>query len=371
MLQELFRIPGLHIPIYGYGVMLVIGFFTAMELAKFLARRSKIDPEIFATASLIALLTGVLGARISHVLENWPQYSTIDKTHTVWTHLWDAINIRSGGLTYYGGFILAVPSVLLYGAMKKVPLRLGMDIVAPCLMIGLGFGRIGCYLNGCCYGAECKTSWAPGVQFPYYSNAYIDEFEKNTLRAPIPRELLVPDTPLTHYLDEKRQSALQEPVPDDLTPYLRQGYLKSNREVGKLADADVSNRMHPAQLYSSFTAFLLAAMLLAYFTLPHAPGRVFAWMMIIEGTCRYLLEILRAEPPFRMGNDFVARFHGIDFSLGMIEALAVVVVGAILWVAFGMAAGPAPLEFDHDTTEGTDKVGARPERSPRPSNATT
>jgi len=342
MFQELFRIPGLNIPIYGYGVMLVIGFFAAMELAKFLARRSGLDPEIFATAALLALVAGVAGARISHVLENWPQYSTIDKTHTFWTNLWDAVNIRSGGLTYYGGFILAFPTVVAYGMRKKVPIRLGMDIVAPCLMIGLGFGRIGCYLNGCCYGAECNASWAPGVEFPYYSNAYIDEFEKNELRWPIARELLVPATPLTDYLDSTHQNALQEPVPDAMARYLRGAYLKSRTEAGRLADADLSNRLHPAQLYSAFTGFLLAALLLAYFTLPHAPGRVFALMMIAEGTCRFLLEIIRAEPPLRIGPDFVTRFHGIDFSLGMIEALGIIAAGAISWFIFGAAAGTAP-----------------------------
>jgi phosphatidylglycerol:prolipoprotein diacylglycerol transferase len=225
---------------------------------------------------------------------------------------------------------------------KKVPIRVGMDIIAPCLMIGLGFGRIGCYLNGCCYGAECNVSWAPGVEFPYYSNAYIDEFEKNELRRPIARDLLVPGTPLTDYLDSTHQDALQEPVPDAMARYLRGAYLKSRPEAGRLAEADLSNRLHPAQLYSAFTGFLLAAFLLAYFTLPHAPGRVFALMMISEGTCRFLLEIIRAEPPLRIGADFVARFHGIDFSLGMIEAIGIIAAGAILWFIFGAAVGTGP-----------------------------
>src|SRR5687768_14715138 len=62
-------------PIYGYGVMMVLGFFGALQLARFLARRSGIDPEAFVNAGLIALLTGVIGARLSHVLESLPQYT--------------------------------------------------------------------------------------------------------------------------------------------------------------------------------------------------------------------------------------------------------------------------------------------------------
>src|SRR5438270_13273141 len=178
MLQDLFRIPGTHITIHGYGVMMVVGFLLALQLAKFLARRSKLDPEIFVNAGLIALVTGVIGARLSHVLENFHQYT--DPTRSIGANLFDAINVTSGGLTYYGGFLLATPCCIAYGIMKKVPLRNGMDIIAPCLMIGLGIGRIGCFLNGCCYGEETSGPWA--VQFPYYSNAYFEQYDRGEIR---------------------------------------------------------------------------------------------------------------------------------------------------------------------------------------------
>src|SRR4051794_18527931 len=126
MLQDLFRIPGLNIAIHGYGVMLVIGFLGAIQLAKFLARRNGLDPELFVNAGLLALITGVLGARLSHVIENIHSYT--DPSRSIGANLWDAINISSGGLTYYGGFLLAFPSLVLYAKWKKIPLRLGMDI---------------------------------------------------------------------------------------------------------------------------------------------------------------------------------------------------------------------------------------------------
>src|SRR5204863_4232739 len=83
MLQDLlrfhlpFKLPiiGNEIVIHGFGMMLVIAFLSAMGLAKFLARRSKIDPRLFENAALLALFSGVIGARLSHVLENFSDYA--------------------------------------------------------------------------------------------------------------------------------------------------------------------------------------------------------------------------------------------------------------------------------------------------------
>lgn len=336
MHQILFRLPEFlpwigGMPIYGYGVMLVIGFFAAMELARFLARRSGMDPELFSNAALIALVAGVAGARLSHVIENWGDYTRPDLSF--WQNLWNAVNIRSGGLTYYGGFILGFISVLAYGLYKKAPIRLGMDIIAPCLMVGLGFGRIGCYLNGCCYGAECDVPWAVKFgEFPYHSDAYVKEFEDNQLHEAVPRELLRPDTALVQYLDAHGQRDLQEPLPADVAGRLLGGsssLLKGPDEVSaehlqSLAADQHSNPVHPAQWYSTITAWLIAAFLVAYFTLPHAPGRVFALMLIVEGVSRFLLETVRAEPPV-IGN----------WSLSMVLSVPLVALGIVLWVVFG------------------------------------
>src|SRR4051812_46774612 len=161
MLQELFRIPGTNISLHGYGLMLVIGFLLAVRLGKLLARRSGIDPEVYMNAGLLALVSGVIGARLSHVLENLGQYTNPGRSFGA--NFMDAVNVTSGGLTYYGGFLLAFPTLVAYAVWRRVPLRTGMDIIAPCLMIGLGIGRVGCFLNGCCYGEESSVPW--GVQF--------------------------------------------------------------------------------------------------------------------------------------------------------------------------------------------------------------
>lgn len=302
MLQVLFRIPWLNIPIYGYGLMLVIGFLAATELAKFLARRSRINPEIFVNTGLIALISGVAGARLSHVLENWADYSRTDLTF--WQNLYNAVNIRNGGLTFYGGLILGFVCTLAYAIRKRVPVRVGMDIVAPTIMVGLAFGRIGCFLNGCCYGAECEAPWA--VSFPYYSNAYQEEVDRGEIQAP---------------------AALQVPTARGGTRLMTPDEAKRNG-LTDVAKDEHSKHLHPAQLYSSLDAFLVAATLVAYFTLPHAPGRVFALMLLMMGPVRFLTEMVRAEPPVMWVGSY-----GLSFS--MVLSVFFVVSGVALWVAFG------------------------------------
>ncbi len=297
MYPDLFKIPFTNFPVHSFGVMLVLGFMLAMALAKFLARRSNLDPEIFANAALIALLSGVVGARLSHVIENWHQYT--DPTRSAWANFREAVNITEGGLTYYGGFLMATVSCIGYGLWKRVPIRLGMDILAPCIMIGLGFGRIGCFLNGCCFGAQCNLPWA--VEFPYHSYAFMDEYSKNQLKTNVPDEVLGPP----NIWGERYPLPVEQVGPQ---PELK------------------SNPLHPAQLYSTFTALLLAALLYAYFTLPHVPGRVFALMMGLEGICRYLLELVRDEP-----RDYLNH----TASLGMVQGILICTGGLALWAIFG------------------------------------
>ena len=315
--QVLFRLPIFGgVPIYGFGMMLVVAFFAAMEMTKFLARRSRIDPEIFSNAALIALAAGVAGARLSHVLENLGDYTRGDLS--IAQNLFNAINIRSGGLTYYGGFLLAFPAVLAYGWYKRVPLRLGMDIVAPCLMIGLGFGRIGCFLNGCCYGAPTQS--ALGVSFPYRSDAYLEQWREGKLQ--VPPELLRTDgTP----------ASIEE---------IKSSHMLSDAERTHLlseANAQHAVPVHPAELYSTITAWLIAAVLIAFFTLKPPPGRVFALMLMIEGVSRFLLETIRAEPVGTLFGHHI--FGNLTFSEGL--SIPIVLMGIALWFLFSAPAKPS------------------------------
>ena len=323
MHPTIFTIPLLNAPIYGYGLMMVFAFLGTQWLSGRLASRLGYDPEIFVNATLLALVSGVIGSRMSHVLENWPDYTRADLS--VWQNLWNMVNIRSGGLTFYGGLILAFIVVFPYVVYKKVPGRTAMDIAAPCIMLGLGIGRIGCFLNGCCYGQTADVNHVPwAVRFPYNSNAYVDQFEgntgsSNTLGHTVPAALLV------HLPDDRVRLKTPEEVARDPA-------------AQAAAAAERSNYVHPTQLYSTLTSLLIMGVLLCYFSVPHVTGRGFALMLILEGPSRYLLEMLRVEPP-------VVTIHGWAMSFSMVLGLLMFLTGLGLWLGLGLIARRSPGSF--------------------------
>lgn len=308
MMKELFRLPVLDVPIHSYGVMLVIGLLLAMYLASWMARRVGLNPDHFVNAAILAIVSGIAGARISHVLENWSVYTS--PSRSAWDNFVAAINVRSGGLTYYGGFLLAFPTLLLYARWKKIPIPLGMDIVAPALMVGLALGRLGCLLNGCCWGQVCTLPW--GITFPFGSYVYLDEYESGQ-RTP-PPQLLQPMLP-----GEERP------------PLVSERRLQADPALRQLARQERSLPRHPTQIYSFVMAMLVAAVTFNFFWLPHAAGRGFALMLVLEGLARFVIETLRVEPPV-LG----------PLSYSMVISSGLVGLGVILWFAFGRCSRVPP-----------------------------
>ncbi len=302
MFPELFNIPFVHYPVHSYGLMLVIGLLLAMELAKFLARRSGINPDFFATAGILGLVSGLVGARIAYVIQFHHEFTG----GTFSQNFLSAINIASGGLVYYGGFIFAFVTLVAYGLWRKVPLLRGMDVIAPCLMIGLALGRVGCFLNGCCWGEQCNLPAPISVTFPYGSPPYVEDYQAGRIA---PDFRLVERDPVTG-----REHLLS----------------RTQAEKAGLTDVVAAERSRPVintQLISTVTASLIALVTYFFFTLGAAPGRGMAIMMVLEGLTRTLIEGMRVEPT-EVGT----------LTLSMVIGLCVAAAGVVLWfVAGGMS----------------------------------
>jgi len=309
MYPELFHIPFTNITVHSYGLMLVIGLLLAMELGKFLARRSGLNDEHFATAAILALVSGLIGARIAYVIQFHSEFTG----GTFGENVWSALNITSGGLVYYGGFLLAVPTLIGYAIWKKIPVLRGMDIVAPCLMIGLGFGRVGCFLNGCCWGQHCELPAPITVTFPFHSNPYLEDFETRKIE---PNPALFVRDPF------RKTERLMRPEE-----------IKGQKDLLAVAQAERSLPVIDTQLISTITAWMIAAICVCYFSLNGATGRAFALMLMLEGITRALIEGMRVEPLF-IGRLTLSMFIGISISLA----------GIAMWFACGWLARKQEVE---------------------------
>ncbi len=148
--------------IHSYGLLLAIAFLASIQV--FLARgRARGQPEDrLSTLSLWLLILAIVGGRLLFVLTHWDEYKG-DPIGVF--RLWE------GGLILYGGYLLAILGGILYVRRAKVSVWRVGDAAAPAMALGIGIGRLGCFLNGCCYGLPTKLPW--GIKFPpeSYSSA--------------------------------------------------------------------------------------------------------------------------------------------------------------------------------------------------------
>ncbi len=166
MYPELFRIGPL--TIYSFGLMLGIAFLTANMLLTAEMKRRKLDPALGTMITMLALGGGVAGAKLFHVFENWKDFLA-EPFGTVFS---------SGGLTWYGGLLVATGLIFLYLKRKKLSLLEVADMTAPGLALAYGIGRIGCHLAGDGdYGIPTDLPWAVSYEYGTVPTAYtMDEF---------------------------------------------------------------------------------------------------------------------------------------------------------------------------------------------------
>jgi len=129
--------------VYSYGLMLVVAFAVSSFLAGRQAKREGIDPEKIFNLSLVVFIFGVIGARIFYVAENIGYYAK---------NPLESIMLQHGGLSWFGGLLLGFILGVAYLKKNKLAVYKICDFVIPYVALGQAIGRIGCFLNGCCYG---------------------------------------------------------------------------------------------------------------------------------------------------------------------------------------------------------------------------
>jgi len=130
-------------PIYWFGVMLALGFMAALVNWTFLGGKTGRDLNYCSDMLLWLMISGIVGARIAYVISEYKDF--VHRPMAVFY-------VHQGGLIYYGGLIGAGLALAVFARMRREKLMSVVDFVMTSIPLGHFFGRIGCFLNGCCYG---------------------------------------------------------------------------------------------------------------------------------------------------------------------------------------------------------------------------
>ncbi len=312
-------------PVRGYGVMLIVAAVSGLAMAYARARQAGIDPDLIFSLALWMFVFGIAGGRLFYIMEYWDEvYAPLP----IGQALIEVLKYANGGLVVYGALFGATLAFLLFMIRHHLPILAMADLVAPSLIVGLAFGRIGCLLNGCCFGGVADVPWA--VTFPqqgqssfsppYGAQVAHGEFygmrlvERNgemvvgRVLADSPAEaagLAVGDR-VTHLADQ----ALTGPfmAASLFEQALRGGYPLAVR----IADKDEATlaaqtlpprslKVHPTQLYSAINAALLGWLLWSFYPARRRDGQVFALLITIYPVARFLLEMIRIDETSFLG----------------------------------------------------------------------
>jgi phosphatidylglycerol:prolipoprotein diacylglycerol transferase len=288
MFPELFELPFIGVAVKSYGLMMVTGFLLAVFVMRRLSRMVRQDPDHITNVALYALISGVIGARIFYVIHHHDQFvGDFASVFAVW----------QGGLEFLGGVVLAIAVVLVYLVRNKLRLWLSFDMLAIGLMIGLSFGRVGCFLNGCCFGKPTNVCWA--VRFPYGSPSYISQSRPDPARNRFTPQI---DLPAEYFGIYAPDGHTWIPATEE-NKYFR--YLKPRELLTPDQKQAVGNKykalpVHPTQLYSSIDAMMICVVLLFFwrrFGMTH-PGTTISLMFILYGPMRFLEEMIRDDNPY-------------------------------------------------------------------------
>ncbi|CAN5597677.1 prolipoprotein diacylglyceryl transferase [soil metagenome] len=333
MRQILFEIPGTGIQVFGFGMMLFLAFLAAMNLAAWRARRSRIDPEIIYDLAFWLILGGLIGARAFYVLQHGESIESF----------WDIFKVWKGGIVLYGSGLGAAAGYLSYWLWRRFPIRPVMDAIAPAIALGIALGRVGCFLNGCCYGDVCEHKWA--VQFPAGTLPWAQHVGLLEEYIELDREREQVESGREPWPAERRErhEALAEQLglngdPEDSVVALEQ-YIRSldyqefrrlryDRVRDGLPPPDAppnsprSLPVHPTQLYSALDGLILMTLLLAYYPLRRRDGEVMALLILTYPVTRFLIERLR--------NDEEAFYAGLTISQNI--SIGLFVIALAFWL---------------------------------------
>ncbi len=306
-------LPAFSIPIYSYGLMLMLSMIVGWFLVLGLAERNGLPRETMSNNFIVTAIAAILGARFLYVLTNLDEFNSFG-----------AMFDPRRGLVAYGGFLGGFLGSFFFLRRYKLSLLTWGDAVAPGLAAGLMITRIGCYLFGCDFGRPLGEQAWPFLKtlgtFPRWSTEILKELGGGS-------------PAWAHHV----------------------------RERGLAVTAQFSLPVHPTQIYESLVGLGLLIFLLIARRNQKFHGQILFLFIFMYGLCRYLLEILRddvdrgaiplsvpAHILLPLGLMFFAIGYAIGFSrsidnIRIRQLTRVLAFFPVVFMFFSLLPGPAAL----------------------------
>ncbi len=259
MHPTVFEMFGLRLP--SYTVMMVLAFLVCTFFVVRAAKRLHLPMTL--GVGVYVFFGALLGAKVFWIL----QYAGPG-------YLWHALFLWEEGLVFYGGLVGGVMALLAYCHARKLPVQKCGDVAAPFLALGEAIVRVGCFLNGCCWGGLASVPWA--VRFPKYSLAWLQQLKLGLINSSAPQSLPV----------------------------------------------------HPTQIYMTVSLVLVFLLLLVYSRRKAFDGAVVLAYLFLYGMVRYAVEIFRNTG---FGGDSTGSVFGMTVSQTI--SLAMVLGSSMLYLA--------------------------------------
>lgn len=273
---------GQGVPVRGYGMLLLLAATAGTWLSIVRGRLMGFDTDTILALGMEVFLWGIVGARLFYVLEYHEQFFRPGQSFLA--ALPSVLNIAAGGLVVFGSLPTAALAAWHFAYRRGLSLARLADCIAPGLLLGLAIGRVGCFLNGCCYGGPCDLPWA--VQFPPGSPPWLDQATRGLL------------------------------------PMAATGVSAGVAESVAIAAQPWSLPVHPAQLYAAIDAAILSLLAVCFTPLARRDGEVFAMVLTLHPLSRLLLEMIRVDEPPALGT---------VLSISQLVSLVLLALAACLW----------------------------------------
>ncbi|TLD41162.1 MAG: Prolipoprotein diacylglyceryl transferase [Candidatus Jettenia ecosi] len=240
----------------------MIAFLVAIFIARRMAKKENIDPNKISDLGIYIVCAGIFGARLFFVIQFFDNYKN---------DLLSIFKIYEGGLVYYGGLFAGIIAACIFIRKSQLPFLKILDIIAPSVALGLGIGRIGCFLNGCCFGKLAShIPWA--IEFP---------------------------------------KTLDKTGMVDGSPAFLHQY-----ELGLIHLSDThALPIHPTQLYSFLSDIVLFFILSTFFKYRRRNGEVVLLFGVLYPVIRFSMELLRGDNPLLFDSFTIAQIISISLFL--------------------------------------------------------